>query len=291
MYDLLITGGQADPNIQALWNRANHHHLKVLPVLLEKRDVPAFQWSIGEHSLAISDKPCHFRAAFSRRNVFHDWKPEDTNSAEAWFATLQGYLLSYPDIRILNRASQSTVTNKLAVLVEAKKLGLMIPETMVTNQQSRLPDEKHFKEFIAKPVAGGGYCTPLQQVVDGETFRNGISAMPAIVQRRIPGEDIRIYRIGEQWFGFRLTATALDYRQDRHVKIKLLKKLPQQLIRPLAKLMDAMHLEWGAADFKENNDAPVFLEVNSHPMFSRFDQCANGKICDAILRTICGMDI
>lgn len=286
MHDLLIAGGQQDPNVVTLLQRALLRKLKVVPLLIAKDSIPSFYWANGKADIEIDDKKYRFRAAFSRRNVFHDWKPEDTHSGEAWFAAIQGYLISNPKIRILNRSCQSTITNKLAVLVEAKKMGLTIPETIVTNQLDRL-DTKQYKKFIAKPVAGGGYCIPLEEAVTDQTFRKGISAMPAIVQHKIHGADIRIYRIGKQWFGFRLTSSYLDYRQNNDVKIEMLKTLPQKIIKPLALLLDAMKMDWAATDFKENKNELVFLEVNSQPMFSRFDECAKGKVCDAILNMIC----
>ncbi|MEO6165975.1 MAG: hypothetical protein ABIO46_03300 [Chitinophagales bacterium] len=147
---------------------------------------------------------------------------------------------------------------------------------------SRL-NAKQYEKFIAKPVAGGGYCIPLEEAVTGNTFRKGISAMPTIVQRKISGADIRIYRIGDQWFGFRLTSASLDYRQNNDVKIELLKTQSQKIIKPLTLLLDAMKMNWAADDFKESKNELVFLEVNSHTMFSQFDECTKGKLCDAIL--------
>jgi hypothetical protein len=49
--------------------------------------------------------------------------------------------------------------------------------------------------------------------------------------------------------------------------------------------MEMMGLDWGAADFKigSGSDDPVFLEVNSDPMFSAFDRVGAGAITDAML--------
>jgi hypothetical protein len=49
--------------------------------------------------------------------------------------------------------------------------------------------------------------------------------------------------------------------------------------------MDEFGLDFGAADFKASPETgrPLFLEVNSAPMFAAFDRVAAGALCDAIL--------
>ncbi len=49
--------------------------------------------------------------------------------------------------------------------------------------------------------------------------------------------------------------------------------------------MDRMGLNWGVADFKKCDQTGqwYFLEVNSNPMFSVFDQIASGRLSSAII--------
>jgi hypothetical protein len=57
------------------------------------------------------------------------------------------------------------------------------------------------------------------------------------------------------------------------------------LVRALAALMNDLGLDFGAADFKRcpETGRHLFLEVNSAPMFSGFDQVLSGALADAIL--------
>jgi len=62
-------------------------------------------------------------------------------------------------------------------------------------------------------------------------------------------------------------------------------RLPANTLEGLRRLTDEMGLDFWAADFKipRASGNPVFLEVNSNPMFSAFDSVAGGAISAAIL--------
>jgi glutathione synthase/RimK-type ligase-like ATP-grasp enzyme len=49
-----------------------------------------------------------------------------------------------------------------------------------------------------------------------------------------------------------------------------------------------MELDFCAADFKAAADGSLrFLEVNTSPMFARFDQASAGRLCDALVAWLC----
>jgi hypothetical protein len=84
--------------------------------------------------------------------------------------------------------------------------------------------------MIAKPVPGGGYCTPLDELLTRTELRDGVAATPAIVQPRLRGPDVRIYRIGNRTFGFRIDDAALDYRTSRDCRITPAERLPNSTV-------------------------------------------------------------
>jgi hypothetical protein len=47
-------------------------------------------------------------------------------------------------------------------------------------------------------------------------------------------------------------------------------------------------MDFGAADFKTDPDTRqlLFLELNSSPMFARFDQVSGGQLCAAIIHEL-----
>jgi len=53
-------------------------------------------------------------------------------------------------------------------------------------------------------------------------------------------------------------------------------------------LMTVLGLDFGAADFKTDpaDRALVFLELNTSPMFARFDYTAGGQLTAAILEEL-----
>jgi hypothetical protein len=47
-------------------------------------------------------------------------------------------------------------------------------------------------------------------------------------------------------------------------------------------------MDFGAADFKTDPETGqlVFLELNTSPMFARFDQVSGGQVCAAIIHEL-----
>jgi glutathione synthase/RimK-type ligase-like ATP-grasp enzyme len=61
---------------------------------------------------------------------------------------------------MFNREMSPAASNKPASLVAARRAGLPIPSTLITNQAEMLREER-FQSMVAKPVLGGDYCYPL----------------------------------------------------------------------------------------------------------------------------------
>ncbi|MEZ5451489.1 MAG: hypothetical protein R3E93_01535 [Thiothrix sp.] len=54
--------------------------------------------------------------------------------------------------------------------------------------------------WITKPVTGGSYCSPLEKHAGSV---NNILSYPQIIQQRLEQPELRVFRIGDAWFGFR----------------------------------------------------------------------------------------
>lgn len=216
--------------------------------------------------------------------------PEVSARAYAWYQTVMGWLLSEPGIRIFNRRMSAAATNKPAALVMAKNAGLRIPPTTVTNQPGGFHGEQ-LDSMIAKPVAGGDYCYSLAEALAKTDLRSGLAASPAIVQKRLVPPEVRIYVIGQSAFAFEVRSNSLDYRVNQDAELVLLPDVPPELSM-LRQLMSQLGLDFGAADFKTDPDTGhlVFLELNTSPMFARFDQVSQGRLCEAMLRELGGLD-
>ncbi|NER99558.1 MAG: hypothetical protein F6J86_38060, partial [Symploca sp. SIO1B1] len=118
-------------------------------------------------------------------------------------------------------------------------------------------------------------------------FRNGCAAMPAIVQNRLVAPEVRIYVVGNHAFAFEIRSQHLDYRVKQDAQVIPLATIPAE-VELLRKLMVTLGMDFGAADFKTdpNTEQLVFLELNSSPMFVRFDQVLDGALCEAMIQTL-----
>ena len=288
---LLLAGGHEDPNLTVLANAVQRANVEFLDFRLPVSESPAFCWNPREGPPRLADKEIHITEAFIRQDVFAGLKdPRAPVMARslAWYQTVMGWLLSEPQIRIFNRHISQAATNKPAALVLAQEAGLRIPETLVTNEAEKLAGNQS-EPMIVKPVLGGDYCYSFAEALEKAELRSGLAAMPAIVQRRLVPPELRIYVIGQAAFAFEVRSNSLDYRVKQDAELILLPEVPQEL-SVLRKLMSRLGLDFGAADFKTDPDTGklVFLELNTSPMFARFDQISGGQICAAIIRELCG---
>ena len=283
---LLLAGGHEDPNLAVLADAAQKARIEFVDFRLPVAESPAFCWDLQHGAPRFSDKDTTINGAFIRHDVFagmKDPRPAVNARALAWYQTVMGWLLSQPQICIFNRHMSQAATNKPAVLVLAREAGLRIPPTMITNEAEKLRAELEL--MIAKPVLGGDYCHSLEDALAKADLRSGLAASPAIVQKRLVPPEVRIYVIGQAAFAFEVRSNSLDYRVSQDAELMLLPEVPQELSM-LRKLMSRLGLDFGAADFKTDADTGqlVFLELNTSPMFARFDQISGGQVCGAIIR-------
>ncbi|MBZ5507314.1 MAG: hypothetical protein LAO78_17790 [Acidobacteriia bacterium] len=285
----LLAGGHEDPNLTVLAHAAQRTNVELLDVRLPVSGSHAFCWNPDEGAARFAGRELKATAGFIRHDVFggmNDPRPEVSARAYAWYQTVMGWLLSEPQIRIFNRRMSPVATNKPASLVLARKAGLRIPPTMITNQAGNFHGQQ-LESMIAKPVGGGDYCYSLADALAKTDLRSGLAASPAIVQKRLASPEVRIYVIGQSAFAFEVRSSSLDYRVNQDAELILLPEVPQELSM-LRQLMSQLGLDFGAADFKTDPDTGhlVFLELNTSPMFARFDQVSGGQLCAAIIHEL-----
>ena len=286
---ILIAGGDADPNVESLVRAGEARGVELCLALTGAGSNPRLDWDVQADVLTIGGRAVAPRAVFMRNDVFQhmaDPRPETSFRSRAWHAALHGWALAHDDVRLLNRRYRGQ-TNKPYMLSVAARCGLAIPATRLTNDLDALEREGGTEDRIAKPVPGGGYCTPLVEVLSTAERRNGLAAAPAIVQERLVAPEVRIFVIGDRFIPFHVRSEALDYRTSADTRVE---PLPVQGIAPallaaLRRLMDELEMDFAAADFKSSpaTGGLVFLEINSSPMFAGFDRAGGGTLTSAIL--------
>lgn len=289
---LLIAGGLPDPNLQALAQAAEALGQPWVDLRVPAAVSPPFHWDLEAETLPDVRAPMPWgdgplpAAAFIRQDVFaamDDPRPEVAQRAAGWFAAVQGWLLAHPQVRVFNHDIASMAFHKPAALGRARTAGLRTPPTWVSNDMGRLRPRME-SAVIAKPVAGGGLCQML-----GEALREvdaPFSAMPALVQPQLVAPELRVFVVGPHTFAFEVRSPSLDYRalQDAH----LIQVEPPPETEPLRRLMADFRMDFGAADFKTDPGTRdlVFLELNTSPMFARFNQTSGGALCEAMVREL-----
>ncbi|MFL5384023.1 MAG: RimK family alpha-L-glutamate ligase [Longimicrobiaceae bacterium] len=296
---LLIAGGEVDSSINSIVARAERRGIEARTLLVGAGTNPSLVWSFEGDRLTIDEEESSPSAVFIRYDVFGhlaDGRPETAYRAGAWYTALQGWMLAHPAVRMLNRR-HDRVMNKPFILHLAAQVGLRIPSTRITNELDALEREAAGAgPMIAKPITGGGYAQPLEELLAATERRGGRSAAPAFVQQRLVPPEVRVYAVGtgarRRFVAFRVESAELDYRADDdsvvvHLPLSLVEA---EALGGLGRLMDALEMDYGAADFKADPDTGrlAFMEVNSGPMFAGFDAVSDSAVSDAILDYLTG---
>lgn len=286
---VLIAGGESDPNVLSLLRRSRERELPVLEFLAGPTRTPALTWDVQADTLLLDGREVRSGAGFMRYDVFHamaDKRAAVSFRAQAWYTTLHGWMLAHDDVRMMNRGYAGQV-NKPYMLRVAAGSGLRIPRTLITNELDALEGMEGAQDMIAKPVPGGGYTQMVGELLRTTERRDGKAAAPAFVQQRLIAPEVRIYGVGGRFIPFHVISDQLDYRADDETRVEPLplESIDPALIAALARLMDRLGMEYGAADFKTDAETGelVFLEINSGPMFVAFDRSSGYAVSDAIL--------
>lgn len=291
---LLIAGGLPDPNLHALAEAAAASGRPWVDLRVPAGASPPFHWDLdaalrpeGPSTPPWGDAPWP-TGAFLRQDVFaamDDPRPEVSQRALGWFATVQGWLLAHPEVRLFNRDIAAVAFHKPAALGRARAAGLRTPPTWVSNDMSRLRP-RMADPVIAKPVAGGGLCQTLADALEDVTAP--FSPMPALVQPQLVAPEIRLFVVGREHLAFEVRSPSLDYRALQDAQLEQVPVPPE--VQALRALMADFRMDFGAADFKTEpaTGKLVFLELNTSPMFARFDQASGGALCRAMVEHLAG---
>jgi hypothetical protein len=288
--DLLIACGSADPNVAPLAAAATRAGRSVLSIIHSAEGEPAFSWDLGTNRLLLDGREVAARGAFLRYDVFTPpTEPRGLDRNGAWYSAAMGWAMSR-GMKLLNRGMTNGANQKPYMLRLARECGLVTAPTLVSNVES---DLRAFPGgAVAKPVAGGGYVRPLDAALPDAGWKDGHSPMPAIVQERLAYPEFRIYLADGRFHLFEIHSHLLDYRTAPPGSLVYLgETLPWTGVEEaLARLAATVGIDFCACDFKtrKGDPAPLFLELNSGPMFAAYDFAAGGRLADAIVAQLTG---
>ena len=285
---LLIAGGDADPQLRRMIERARAREIPLQTILQGEGGKLLLEWDLESGNLIADGQVIRPTGAFVRQDVFRflqSNKQIDRDDARSWKVMLDGWLWSHPEIRLFNRAfAMKDAVNKPLALVWAKEAGLTVPQTTLHSSVDAAEKALAAAPVVYKPVTGGDMCRELDAEALGRVSEAYLPR-PYIFQEKLVPPEIRIFRVGEKFFAFQIEADALDYRTvGGDAKVTEVEP-PEHLLDGLRALTDRIGLTYTAADFKARQETRelVFLETNSSPMFAAFDVASEGRLVDAML--------
>lgn len=276
---LLIVGGDSDPNTQRIVDQA---HLRGIDYFFWNTDLDhahRIAWDFKSPQLDLGGDSVEPTAVYLRYNVFEG----DLSRNIAAFEMIQSYVLAWPEIKVLNRDSMTDSNNKSKNLRLARDLGFEIPDTIVMGDLTPLESIPNPKLRAMKPLNGGAHTVAVEDV--HQDLEALAKLGPQFVQTKLVGENLRIFSIGGEPFCFHLKTEMLDYREDAGVSVSQM-EVPSQLVKLVDQLAKQIGFDYCALDFRCRSgfESPVFLEVNSFPMFVRFDDAGQNCLADAVLK-------
>ncbi|MCA9136057.1 MAG: hypothetical protein KDB00_04840 [Planctomycetales bacterium] len=276
--DLLIVGGESDPNTRRVVDQA---HLRDIDYVFWDTDQPTARqiaWDFDAAKLDLGDAVYQPAAMFLRYNVFGG----DATGNHAAHEMAESFALAWPEIRLLNRRTAGDANNKSRNLTRARNCGFEIPETVVLGDVTPLENVPNPESKIIKPLAGGDHAFVVSDVIADPSRLGPMS--PQFVQEKLDGENIRVFSIAGDLFAFHLRTTEIDYRSDDNVSVHAI-DVPGEITRSIHELVSQIGFDYCALDFRCRNgfEAPVFLEINSFPMFVAFDDACENRLADRIL--------
>ncbi len=280
---LLLVGGESDPNTQRLVDQA---HLRGLDYFFWNTDDPSccqIAWDFSTPVIDLGGDSIKPESTFLRYNVFDGDPTRNQHAVE----TIESFALAWPAIRMLNRKTSGNANNKSRNLTLARDLGFPIPNTTVLADLSPLATLPDPYQRIIKPLSGGDHAAVVKDV-NSDLDRLSVMA-PQFLQEKLEGENLRVFSISGNLFAFHLETNQVDYRTDQHVRVHAM-EVPESLIRCTHQLVDRIGFDYCALDFrcKKGFEHPIFLEINSFPMFVAFDDAAENRLADAILEFLIG---
>jgi hypothetical protein len=185
-----------------------------------------------------------------------------------WNDMLWGTIMSL-DAELLSDPFKQRAATKPLQLVVAGRVGLTIPETLITNDAQRAREfvSRHDSLVIHKTLAASAYAKLLYTKCwdeDDDRALDELVLTPIILQRRITGtRELRITIVGKECFAAEFEPSGhVDGRLDSATPYRP-HQLPAEIERQLLALMRVLGLSYATVDMRiDAHGDYVFLELN-----------------------------
>lgn len=161
-------------------------------------------------------------------------------------------------------------------------LGVLVPDTIWTNDPDAVRRFAADRECIFKPVQGGAHTEPLTAEHLSDEHLQNLKYAPITLQQMVSGVDIRVFVVGDDVFACEIQTDQLDFRNDAAPEITAI-DLPAAIADQSHAIAAGLHLCWAGIDFRRDAEgAWWFFEANPSSMFLGFEQRTGLPISDAL---------
>jgi glutathione synthase/RimK-type ligase-like ATP-grasp enzyme len=197
-------------------------------------------------------------------------------------------LLSARPIPVINppMGDASNATKFFHTVSCAAQVRWLLPRSCLTNR----PEEA--QAFIASCPDGAVFkgCSGLRTIAtpyDPALHDARLALLPhapVLFQERIAGPDVRVHVIGDRTLALHIESSALDYRYGSGQRMSPL-DLPPAIAADCVRLCREMQMPFIGIDFKIQRATGdwFFLEANTMPGYTYFDQWLDGSIGRALV--------
>jgi len=219
--------------------------------------------------------------------------PEGTFTLDEWAEAFEGFFAQIPMTKWVNHPSKNVAaSHKIEQLTTAHNLGLLIPETLVTQDANKLREfyAIHGGRIITKPMARGYVERPTGEkdtvvytnrvMPEHLTELKDLASCPTLFQEFIDKAcDVRITFVDGDFHAVELVAKERDGSQRCDIRRNnmddvnyRLTTLPTDVESRLRDMMGLYYIRFAAIDMAVSNDGRwYFLEVNPNGQWAWLD--------------------
>lgn len=169
-----------------------------------------------------------------------------------------------------------------------EECGFRIPDTLITNSLSDALEFCRGREVICKGISSDKTRAFL---INDQILRQKLpgTASPVLLQQRIDGADVRVHKIGGDFYAQAIVSDAIDYRFDKVPKRFFPLDLPASVRAACSAYASFSGYTFIGFDLRMTRDGEFFaLEANPMPGYDAYDRRLNYQISSSLLTCLRG---
>jgi len=200
------------------------------------------------------------------------------------------YLLDHIDVPVVNRPSSGRSNGSKPFQMDAlQRFGFRVPDWIVSNDASAVASFAQGWREGAIYKSPSGLRSHVKRVDEVLLQRLGNSTSPVLVQRFIPGHDVRLHVVGSRCFATAIRSPAVDYRFEPDSTVYEGIQAPPEIEEACRAFTKLDGLALSGFDFRVDLDGNwLCLEMNPVPTFLPYEAATGRRIGDAVL-DLCGV--